>query len=104
MFFSRRVSDYFPNPISEPIGGRPFVIDPIINHKRDAIHASPQMGFLTSQDFLEEVDRRTVMVNGEEVPIIVKADFDIIGAAIGDKKRHALIRARREGRSPKDIL
>ena len=97
-FFRRAVSDYFPKPISEPLGGRPFVVDPMINHKRDAIYASPQMGFLTSQDFLEEIDRRTVIVNGSEVPIIVKADFDIIGASIGDKRRHALIRDRRENR------
>lgn len=96
--FRRSISEYFPQPNEVPIGGRRFAVDPIINFKRDAIYMSPQMNFLSSQDFMDEIDRRHITVNGEQVSVVTKADFDIIGAALGDNKRAALIRARREGR------
>ncbi len=95
-FFRNSIADRFPKDDELPIGGRPFLVDPIVNMKRDAIYGSPQMGFLTTQDFFEEVDRRSIIVNGEEVEIITRADFDVIGAAIGDKQRHTVFRVRRE--------
>ena len=39
---------------------------------------------LTSQDFFDTIDTRTVLVNGEIVPIVTKVDYDVVGAAIGD--------------------
>ena len=89
------ISSRYPNPHFEPVGGRPYRVEPMNNFKREMVYTVADT--LISQDFFDEIDRRTLMVNGQVIEVVCKADHDTVGAAMGEHARRTAIRNRRDG-------
>ncbi len=60
-------------------------MDILTTAKRDAVNGSPDT--LLSQDFFDVIDVRTVTVGGEDIAVITKIDYDVVGASLSEISR-----------------